>query len=261
MADVQVLSGLSCQQFINGQLIDGEGQQECIVNPANGETLIALTEASAAQVGSAVKAAQQAFGHWSRTTPAQRATLLLRIADAIERQAPQLAQLEALNCGKPLHQALNDDLPAAVDVFRFFAGAVRTQQGQLAGEYVPGHTSMIRRDPIGVVASIAPWNYPLMMAAWKIAPALAAGNTVVFKPSEHTPLTILALVPALQEILPPGVLNIVYGGGEGVGSQLVGHPQVRLVSVTGDIVTGQKILQAAAKSVKRTHLELGAKRR
>ncbi|ASM18042.1 TPA: gamma-aminobutyraldehyde dehydrogenase [Serratia marcescens] len=259
MADVQILSGLSCQQFINGQLIDGEGQQECIVNPANGETLIALTEASAAQVGSAVKAAQQAFGHWSRTTPAQRATLLLRIADAIERQAPQLAQLEALNCGKPLHQALNDDLPAAVDVFRFFAGAVRTQQGQLAGEYVPGHTSMIRRDPIGVVASIAPWNYPLMMAAWKIAPALAAGNTVVFKPSEHTPLTILALVPALQEILPPGVLNIVYGGGEGVGSQLVGHPQVRLVSVTGDIVTGQKILQAAAKSVKRTHLELGGK--
>ncbi|MBH2631119.1 gamma-aminobutyraldehyde dehydrogenase [Serratia marcescens] len=259
MADVQVLSGLSCQQFINGQLIDGEGQQECIVNPANGETLIALTEASSTQVGSAVKAAQQAFGHWSRTTPAQRAALLLRIADAIERQAPQLAQLEALNCGKPLHQALNDDLPAAVDVFRFFAGAVRTQQGQLAGEYVPGHTSMIRRDPIGVVASIAPWNYPLMMAAWKIAPALAAGNTVVFKPSEHTPMTILALVPALQEILPPGVLNIVYGGGEGVGSQLVGHPQVRLVSVTGDIVTGQKILQAAAKSVKRTHLELGGK--
>lgn len=259
MADVQVLSGLSCQQFINGQLIDGEGQQECIVNPANGETLIVLTEASSAQVGGAVKAAQQAFGHWSRTTPAQRAALLLRIADAIERQAPQLAQLEALNCGKPLHQALNDDLPAAVDVFRFFAGAVRTQQGQLAGEYVPGHTSMIRRDPIGVVASIAPWNYPLMMAAWKIAPALAAGNTVVFKPSEHTPLTILALVPALQEILPPGVLNIVYGGGEGVGSQLVGHPQVRLVSVTGDIVTGQKILQAAAKSVKRTHLELGGK--
>ena len=259
MADVQVLSGLSCQQFINGQLIDGEGQQECIVNPANGETLIVLTEASSAQVGSAVKAAQQAFGHWSRTTPAQRAALLLRIADAIERQAPQLAQLEALNCGKPLHQALNDDLPAAVDVFRFFAGAVRTQQGQLAGEYVPGHTSMIRRDPIGVVASIAPWNYPLMMAAWKIPPALAAGNTVVFKPSEHTPLTILALVPALQEILPPGVLNIVYGGGEGVGSQLVGHPQVRLVSVTGDIVTGQKILQAAAKSVKRTHLELGGK--
>uniref|UniRef100_UPI0035C73A66 aldehyde dehydrogenase family protein n=1 Tax=Serratia quinivorans TaxID=137545 RepID=UPI0035C73A66 len=259
MADVHLLSGLSCQQFINGQSVEGEGQQECIVNPANGETLVSITEASSAQVGSAVKAAQQAFGHWSRTTPAYRASILLRIADAIERQAPRLAGLEALNCGKPLHQALNDDLPAAVDVFRFFAGAVRTQQGQLAGEYIEGHTSMIRRDPVGVVASIAPWNYPLMMAAWKIAPALAAGNTVVFKPSEHTPLTILALVPALQDILPPGVLNIIYGGGEGVGSHLVGHPQVRLVSVTGDIVTGQKILQAAAKSVKRTHLELGGK--
>ncbi|QNQ53371.1 gamma-aminobutyraldehyde dehydrogenase [Serratia liquefaciens] len=259
MADVHLLSGLSCQQFINGQSVEGEGQQECIVNPANGETLVSITEASSVQVGNAVKAAQQAFASWSRTTPAYRAAILLRIADAIERQAERLAGLEALNCGKPLHQALNDDLPAAIDVFRFFAGAVRTQQGQLAGEYIEGHTSMIRRDPIGVVASIAPWNYPLMMAAWKIAPALAAGNTVVFKPSEHTPLTILALVPALQEILPSGVLNIVYGGGEGVGSHLVGHPQVRLVSVTGDIVTGQKILQAAAKSVKRTHLELGGK--
>lgn len=259
MAELQLVSGLSCRQFINGESVEGEGHQETIVNPANGETLVSIAEATPTQVGQAVAAAQQAFSHWSRTTPAFRATILLRIADAIERQAEHLACLEALNCGKPFHQALNDDLPAAIDVFRFFAGAVRTQQGQLAGEYIEGHTSMIRRDPIGVVASIAPWNYPLMMAAWKIAPALAAGNTVVFKPSEHTPLTILALVPALQEILPPGVLNIVYGGGEGVGSHLVGHPQVRLVSVTGDIVTGQKILQAAVKSVKRTHLELGGK--
>ncbi len=259
MADEYLISGLPCRQFINGESVEGEGHQENIVNPANGEVLISIAEATSAQVGSAVSAAQQAFSRWSRTTPAFRAAILLRIADAIEQQAEPLARLEALNCGKPFHQALNDDLPAAVDVFRFFAGAVRTQQGQLAGEYIAGHTSMIRRDPIGVVASIAPWNYPLMMAAWKIAPALAAGNTVVFKPSEHTPLTILALVPALQEILPPGVLNIVYGGGEGVGSHLVGHPQVRLVSVTGDIVTGQKILQAAVKSVKRTHLELGGK--
>ncbi|WP_156293377.1 gamma-aminobutyraldehyde dehydrogenase [Serratia oryzae] len=259
MADVHQVSGLSCQQFINGHSVEGEGRHEQIVNPANGETLVTLAEASTVQVGAAVAAAQQAFSHWSRTTPAFRAAILLRIADAIEQQAERLARLEALNCGKPFHQALKDDLPAAIDVFRFFAGAVRTQQGQLAGEYIAGHTSMIRRDPLGVVASIAPWNYPLMMAAWKIAPALAAGNTVVFKPSEHTPLTILALVPALQEILPPGVLNIVYGGGEGVGSHLVSHPQVRLVSVTGDIVTGQKILQAAVKSVKRTHLELGGK--
>ncbi|MFC0225034.1 gamma-aminobutyraldehyde dehydrogenase [Serratia aquatilis] len=259
MTENSLVSVLSCQQFINGELVEGEGQQESIVNPANGETLVAIAEASSTQVADAVSAAQRAFSHWSRTTPSHRAALLLRIADAIERQAEQLARLEALNCGKPFHQAMNDDLPAAVDVFRFFAGAVRTQQGQLAGEYIAGHTSMIRRDPLGVVASIAPWNYPLMMAAWKIAPALAAGNTVVFKPSEHTPLTILALVPALQEILPPGVLNIVYGGGEGVGGHLVSHPQVRLVSVTGDIVTGQKILKAAVKSVKRTHLELGGK--
>ena len=184
---------------------------------------------------------------------------LLKLADLIDEHAETFARLESLNCGKPYHCVLNDELPAVADVFRFFAGASRCLTGMAAGEYLAGHTSMIRRDPIGVVASIAPWNYPLMMAAWKIAPALAAGNTVVFKPAEHTPLTILALVPALQEILPPGVLNIVYGGGEGVGSQLVGHPQVRLVSVTGDIVTGQKILQAAAKSVKRTHLELGGK--
>ena len=183
----------------------------------------------------------------------------MRIADAIEKQAPQLARLEALNCGKPLHQALNDDLPAAVDVFRFFAGAVRCQQGQLAGEYLSGHTSMVRRDPLGVVASIAPWNYPLMMSAWKIAPALAAGNTVVFKPSEHTPLTILALLPALQDILPPGVLNVITGSGESVGNALVSHSDVRLISLTGDIVTGQRILQAAVKTVKRTHLELGGK--
>lgn len=259
MADVHLVSGLSCQQFINGQPVEGEGHYEQIVNPASGETLASIAEASVTQVNNAVAAAQQAFSHWSRTTPAFRAAILLRIADAIEQQAEHLARLEAFNCGKPFHQALRDDLPAAIDVFRFFAGAVRTQQGQLAGEYIAGHTSMIRRDPLGVIASIAPWNYPLMMAAWKIAPALAAGNTVVFKPSEHTPLTILALVPALQEILPPGVLNIVYGGGEGVGSHLVSHPQVRLVSVTGDIVTGQKILQAAVKSVKRTHLELGGK--
>ncbi|GAA3593724.1 gamma-aminobutyraldehyde dehydrogenase [Gibbsiella greigii] len=259
MVDVCFPTGFTCQQYINGQSVAGEGRNESIINPATGETLVSIAEASSTQVGHAVQAAQQAFSQWARTTPAYRSSLLLRIANAIEHQAERLAQLEALNCGKPLHLALNDDLPAAVDVFRFFAGAVRTQQGQLAGEYMAGHTSMIRRDPLGVVASIAPWNYPLMMAAWKIAPALAAGNTVVFKPSEHTPLTILALVPALQEILPPGVLNVVYGGGESVGSHLVGHPQVRLVSVTGDIVTGQKILQASVKNIKRTHLELGGK--
>ncbi len=245
--------------LIDGQLVAGEGFVERILNPATGDTLVRIAEASTDQVEAAIHAAHRASTGWARTTPQQRSVILLKIADAIEQRADALAQLEALNCGKPLHLARQDDLTAAVDVFRFFAGAVRCQTGQLAGEYMPGYTSMVRRDPIGVVASIAPWNYPLMMAAWKIAPALAAGNTLVFKPSEHTPLSILSLAPVLAELLPPGVINIVCGGGESVGSHLVSHPKVRMVSLTGDIVTGQKILQAAAKSVKRTHLELGGK--
>ncbi|CAN7666505.1 gamma-aminobutyraldehyde dehydrogenase [Aquipseudomonas alcaligenes] len=259
MAGTASTPTLHSHLLIDGQLAIGEGLAEPILNPATGETLITIAEASIEQVEAAVFAAHKAFAGWSRTTPAQRAAALLAIADAVEANAEHLARLESLNCGKPLHLARQDDIPATADVFRFFAGAVRCQQGQLAGEYVPGHTSMVRRDPVGVVASIAPWNYPLMMAAWKIAPALAAGNTLVFKPSEHTPLSILALAPALAEILPAGVINIVSGGGEGVGSHLVSHPKVRMVSLTGDIVTGQKILQTAARTLKRTHLELGGK--
>ena len=245
--------------LIDGELVAGQGFVEPILNPATGEILTHIAEASTEQVETAILAAHRAFADWSRTTPQQRSNLLLEIANAVEKHADHLARLEALNCGKPLHLARQDDLTATVDVFRFFAGAVRCQTGQLSGEYLPGYTSMVRRDPIGVVASIAPWNYPIMMAAWKIAPALAAGNTLVFKPSEHTPLSILALAPALAEILPRGVINIICGGGEGVGSHLVGHAKVRMVSLTGDIVTGQKILQAAAKTLKRTHLELGGK--
>ncbi|WP_263260709.1 gamma-aminobutyraldehyde dehydrogenase [Pseudomonas sp. RIT-PI-S] len=245
--------------LIDGRPEVGQGPLETIIDPRNGEPLAQVAEASAGQVEAAIAAANNAFASWSRTTPQQRAARLLAIADSIERQADELAHIEALNCGKPLHLARQDDLTACIDVFRFFAGAVRCQTGQLAGEYLPGYTSMVRRDPVGVVASIAPWNYPLMMAAWKLAPALAAGNTVVFKPSEHTPLSILALVPSLAELLPAGVLNVVCGGGEGVGGQLVSDPRVRMVSLTGDTVTGQKILQAAARTLKRTHLELGGK--
>lgn len=238
--------------LIDGELVQGQGFVEPILNPATGEVLTQIAEASTEQVEAAILAAHRAFTGWSRTTPQQRSNVLLGIADAIEKQADYLARLESLNCGKPLHLARQDDLSATVDVFRFFAGAVRCQTGQLSGEYLPGYTSMVRRDPIGVVASIAPWNYPLMMAAWKIAPALAAGNTLVFKPSEHTPLSILALAPVLKALLPRGVINILCGGGEGVGSHLVSHPKVRMVSLTGDIVTGQKILQAASKTLKRT---------
>ncbi|MFK0086585.1 gamma-aminobutyraldehyde dehydrogenase [Pseudomonas sp. NPDC090755] len=245
--------------LIDGELVAGTGRAEAIFNPATGEVLTQVPEAGAEQVEAAIQAAHRAFASWSRSTPQQRANVLLAIADALQKQLEPIARLEALNCGKPLHLARQDDLPAAIDVFRFFAGAVRCQTGQLAGEYLPGYTSMVRRDPLGVVASIAPWNYPIMMAAWKIAPALAAGNTLVFKPSEHTPLSILALAPALNELLPAGVLNIVCGGGESVGSHLVSHAKVRMVSLTGDIVTGQKILQAASRTLKRTHLELGGK--
>ena len=200
---------MQTQLLINGELVTGEGETQPVYNPATGEVLLDIAEASAAQVDAAVQAADRAFEEWGHTTPKTRSECLLKLADAIEEHADAFAKLESLNCGKPLHCVAGDEIPAVVDVFRFFAGAARCLNGLAAGEYLEGHTSMIRRDPVGVVASIAPWNYPLMMAAWKIAPALAAGNTVVVKPSEHTPLTILALVPALQEILPPGVLNIV----------------------------------------------------
>ncbi len=250
---------LSTQLLIDGQFVTGEGQAEPILNPANGEQIAAVPEASFEQVNRAVNGAQRAFAQWSRTTPAQRSNLLLRLADLIERHAEEFAALESLNCGKPYLAVLNDELPAVVDCFRFFAGAARCLQGPLAGEYLEGHTSMIRRDPIGVVGSIAPWNYPLMMAAWKMAPVLAAGNTVVLKPSEQTPLTALRLAELASEIFPRGVINVICGRGESVGAPLVEHPLVRMVSLTGDIATGQKILQSAARTMKRTHLELGGK--
>ncbi len=250
---------LSTQLLIDGQFVTGEGQAEPILNPANGEQIAAVPEASFEQVNRAVNGAQRAFAQWSRTTPAQRSNLLLRLADLVERHAEEFAALESLNCGKPYLAVLNDELPAVVDCFRFFAGAARCLQGPLAGEYLEGHTSMIRRDPIGVVGSIAPWNYPLMMAAWKMAPVLAAGNTVVLKPSEQTPLTALRLAELASEIFPRGVINVICGRGESVGAPLVEHPLVRMVSLTGDIATGQKILQSAARTMKRTHLELGGK--
>ncbi len=250
---------LSTQLLIDGQFVTGDGQAEPILNPANGEQIAAVPEASFEQVNRAVNGAQRAFAQWSRTTPASRSNLLLRLADLIERHAEEFAALESLNCGKPYLAVLNDELPAVVDCFRFFAGAARCLQGPLAGEYLEGHTSMIRRDPIGVVGSIAPWNYPLMMAAWKMAPVLAAGNTVVLKPSEQTPLTALRLAELASEIFPRGVINVICGRGESVGAPLVEHPLVRMVSLTGDIATGQKILQSAARTMKRTHLELGGK--
>ena len=245
--------------LINGQFIKGEGAAISVLNPATGAEITQVNEASVAQIESAVIAAAAAFKAYKKTTPRDRATMLLKLADAIEANAENFASLESLNCGKPYLAALNDEIPAVADVFRFFAGAVRNMTGSLAGEYLAGHTSMIRRDPLGVIASIAPWNYPLMMAAWKLGPALAAGNTVVLKPSEMTPLTTLKLSELIAEIFPAGVVNILNGRGESVGAPMISQPQVQMISITGDISTGQKIMDVAAKSVKRTHLELGGK--
>ncbi|MBL8342180.1 MAG: gamma-aminobutyraldehyde dehydrogenase [Rubrivivax sp.] len=252
-------ANLPTQLFIDGAFVAGEGEAERVLNPATGALLVSLPEASPDQVHKAVSAAHRAFESWSETTPMERSRLLLKLADAIEARGEEFARLESLNCGKPYARALGDEIPAIADCFRFFAGATRTLHGPLAGEYLAGHTSMIRRDPVGVVGSIAPWNYPLLMAAWKTAPALAAGNTVVIKPSEQTPLSTLLLAQVAADILPKGVLNVITGRGATVGQPLVEHPKVAMVSLTGDVATGRKILQAASGTLKRTHLELGGK--
>lgn len=250
---------MQTNMFISGQLVAGQGERQPVVNPATGAELVTIAEATAAQVTAAVQAADRAFSAWARTAPKDRAAVLLQIAERIEQHGDELAQLESQNCGKPLAAMKSDELPAIADCFRFFAGAARCLGGLAAGEFTTGFTSMIRRDPIGVVASIAPWNYPLMMAAWKLAPALAAGNTVVLKPSELTPLTTLRFAELVADIVPPGVLNVVFGRGPTVGTPMVSRPEVRMISLTGSIATGQKMLEIASRSLKRTHLELGGK--
>ena len=251
---------MNTKLLIKGRFVAGKGDhQEKILDPATGSVIAEVPEASEDQIAAAVEAAHAAFPAWAQVAPKDRAAMLLKLADRVEAEAKEFASLESRNCGKPLAAALADEIPAIADVFRFFAGAARTQHGLAAGEFLPGYTSMIRRDPVGVVASIAPWNYPLMMAAWKLSPALAAGNTAVIKPSEQTPLTTLKLAQLIAEIFPPGVVNVVCGRGKSVGAPLIAQPQVRMISLTGDVATGQKILEAAAKGLKRTHLELGGK--
>ena len=250
---------MNTQLLIGGRLVGGEGAADVVLDAATGAQIASIPAASVQQVHAAVRAAEDAFDGWSRTAPKDRALALLSIAEEIEADADGYAALESRNTGKPLAAARNDEMPAIADVFRFFAGACRSPAGLAAAEYLPGHTSLIRRDPVGVVGSIAPWNYPLMMAAWKIAPAIAAGNTLVLKPSEMTPLTTLKLAARLAELLPPGVINVVCGRGEPVGTALVSHERVRMVSLTGSVATGQKVLAAAAGNLKRTHLELGGK--
>src|SRR5690242_13463001 len=229
-----------------------------VLNPATGETIAEVPNATAEDVDRAVQAAKKALPEWLETTPGERGELLLKLASAIEDHAEELAELESRNVGKPLSYA-RDELPVCADNIRFFAGAARVLEGRAAGEYMRGYTSMIRREPIGVVGGIAPWNYPLMMAVWKLSPALAAGNVQVLKPSEQTPLTLLRFVELAAEILPPGVLNVITGDGVPAGEAIVKHPDVRLVSLTGDVETGKIIARTAADTLKRVHLELGGK--
>ncbi|MEZ4264942.1 MAG: gamma-aminobutyraldehyde dehydrogenase [Myxococcota bacterium] len=244
--------------FIDGAFQLGAGPARAIVDPATERTLAEVPDASEAQVHRAIAAAQRAFEPWSRTSPGDRARLLFAFADAVETVFPQLGELESQNTGKPLRTVQADELGPVVDPIRFFAGLARSPSGLAAAEYVEGRTSMTRRDPVGVCGLIVPWNYPLMMACWKLAPALAAGNTVVLKPAPETPLTALRLAELAAEHLPAGVLNIVPGGAE-VGEAIVADPRVALVSLTGDVTTGQRVMAAAAPTLKRLHLELGGK--
>ncbi len=245
--------------FIDGDTRDGaDGRRETIVSPATEEPIAEVPVGGTEDVERAVQAAAAAFESWSATTPGERSALLLKLADRIEAHGDELAAIEARNVGKPMWLA-KSEIPFIADNLRFFAGACRCMEGRAAGEYLANYTSIIRREAVGVVASIAPWNYPLMMAAWKIGPALAAGNTVILKPAEQTPLSSLRLAELAADLFPKGVLNVITGYGEPVGAALVRHPKVSMVSLTGDVGTGKLVAAAAAASLKKVHLELGGK--
>jgi betaine-aldehyde dehydrogenase len=247
------------QNFIDGEFVDpAEGRTQAVLNPATAEEIAQAPDSGGADVDRAVAAARKAFTGWSEATPGERALALLRLADRLEERADELAELESANAGKPIQAFKDDEVPFLVDNLRFFAGAARNMEGKPAGEYLEGYTSMIRREAVGVIGQITPWNYPLMMAVWKIGPALATGNTIVLKPAPTTPLSTLKLAEYAAEFLPAGVLNVVAGGNE-PGAALVEHPEVDMVSLTGSVETGKWIAEHAAKTLKRVHLELGGK--
>jgi 1-pyrroline dehydrogenase len=247
------------QNFVGGEWVDSdEGETTEILNPASGEPIAAVPQGSQADVDRAVEAAGKAWPEWRETTPGERAEVLLKLADVLDEHGEELARIESQNVGKPLAYA-RDEMPVCSDNIRFFAGAARILEGRSSGEYMKGYTSWIRREPLGIVGQIAPWNYPLMMAVWKFAPALAAGNVSVLKPSEQTPLSVLRFAQLAAEAIPSGVLNVITGDGEPVGAGIVRHPDVRLVSLTGDVATGKEVARAAAETLKRVHLELGGK--
>ena len=247
------------KQFIAGEFVESSGGETMeVISPATGEIIAEVPRGTADDVDRAVAAAKSAWAEWQEKTPKDRMELLLSLADVIDENAEELARLESLNVGKPWWVA-KDEPPAMSDCLRFFAGAARNLEGKSAGEYVEGYTSFIRREPLGIVAGICPWNYPLYMAIWKIGPALAAGNVQIIKPAEQTPLTLLRFAELAQDVIPAGVLQIVTGDGIPAGDALVRHPDIRLVSLTGDTATGKIIAKNAADTVKRLHLELGGK--
>ena len=249
----------SLRNFIAGEYVDGRTDSTTdIVNPATGSVVATAPVSGRADVDAAYAAADKAFGEWGRTTPSERQQALLKLADAIESRADELIALESENTGKIQALTASEEIPPMVDQLRFFAGAARVLEGKAAGEYMKGHTSWIRREPIGVVGQVTPWNYPLLMAVWKIAPALAAGNTVVLKPSDTTPETTLLLAEIASEFLPAGTLNVITGDRD-TGRMLVEHPTPGLVAITGSVRAGSEVAASAAPNVKRVHLELGGK--
>src|SRR5260221_2611096 len=249
------------QMFIGGQWVHRTGREgPDVKNPALGEVIATVPKGTAEDVDRAVKAARKADDEvWFDSTPRERSEMLLKMATVIEEHGEEFARIESENVGNPLCVTISDEIPPIADCFRFFAGAARALARRASGEYMKGFTSILRRESLGVVGSIAPWNYPLLMRAWKLCPALAAGNTVVLKPSEWTPLTALRLAELAEDIFPPGVLNVVTGDGEPVGAALVRHPGVAMVSLTGDVATGKIVARDAASTLKRVHLELGGK--
>jgi betaine-aldehyde dehydrogenase len=247
------------QNFINGKSVDGaSGETTTLINPATGEAFATAPKSNAADVDKAMKAASDAFVDWRDSTPSERQRALLKIADAIEARADEFVAIESENCGKPMGLTASEEVPPMVDQIRFFAGAARNLEGKSAGEYMRGMTSFVRREPIGVCAQVTPWNYPMMMAVWKWAPAIAAGNTVVLKPSDTTPASTVFMAQIMSEFLPDGVINVLTGERE-TGAALVDHATPAMVSITGSVRAGMEVAGAAAKSLKRVHLELGGK--
>jgi len=245
--------------LINGELVEGQGQPISVLNPATGEEICTIKAATSEQADAAAAATHEAFETFGQTSPAERSELLTNIANMLEENIEELAELESLDAGKPWPSALNDETPLTLDTFRFFAGAARTMTGVSAGEYVAGHTSMIRKDPVGPVAAIAPWNYPLMMAAWKLAAPLAAGCPVTLKPSQLTPLSTLRAAELIAEVTPKGVVNVLHGSGREIGHQMINDPRTEAISITGSNATGAEAMKAASRQIRHVHLELGGK--